>query len=60
MYSKEIKEKVLYLLSQGETVKRVQEILSKENEITISMPTIYSWKKKAIGVSKEEQSKVIR
>ena len=58
MYSKEIKEKVLYLLSQGETVKRVQEILSKENEITISMPTIYSWKKKAIGVSKEEQSKV--
>ena len=50
--------KVLYLLSQGETVKRVQEILSKENEITISMPTIYSWKKKAIGVSKEEQSKV--
>ena len=58
MYSKEIKEKVLYLLSQGETVKRVQEILAKENEITISMPTIYSWKKKAIGVSKEEQSKV--
>ena len=58
MYSKEIKEKVLYLLSQGETVKRVQEILSKEDEVTISMPTIYSWKKKAIGVSKEEQSKV--
>lgn len=58
MYSKEIKEKVLYLLSQGETVKRVQEILTKEDEVTISMPTIYSWKKKAIGVSKEEQSKV--
>ena len=58
MYSKEIKEKVLNLLSQGETAKRVQEILSKEEEVTISMPTIYSWKKKAIGVSKEEQSKV--
>lgn len=54
MYSKEIKEKVLNLLSQGETAKRVQEILSKEDEVTISMPTIYSWKKKAIGVSKEE------
>lgn len=58
MYSSEIKEKVLNLLSQGETAKRVQEILSKEDEVTISMPTIYSWKKKAIGVSKEEQSKV--
>ena len=54
MYSSEIKEKVLNLLSQGETAKRVQEILSKEDEVTISMPTIYSWKKKAIGVSKEE------
>lgn len=54
MYSKEIKEKVLNLLSQGETAKRVQEILTKEDEVTISMPTIYSWKKKAIGVSKEE------
>ena len=54
MYSKEIKEKVLNLLSQGETAKRVQEILAKEDEVTISMPTIYSWKKKAIGVSKEE------
>ena len=58
MYSKEIKEKVLNLLSQGETAKRVQEILAKEDEVTISMPTIYSWKKKAIGVSREEQSKV--
>ena len=54
MYSKEIKEKVLNLLSQGETAKRVQEILTKEDEVTISMPTIYSWKKEAIGVSKEE------
>ena len=58
MYSKEIKEKVLNLLSQGETAKRVQEILAKEDEVTISIPTIYSWKKKAISVSREEQSKV--
>lgn len=55
MYSKEIKEKALNLLSQGETAKRVQEILSEENEVTVSIPTIYSWKKKNKDVSRKEQ-----
>lgn len=57
MYSKEIKEKAINLIKQGESAKKVQEILSKEDEVTISIPTIYSWKKKAREVSKEEKSR---
>lgn len=56
MYSKEIKEKALELLSQGKNAKSVQSILNEEDEVTISIPTIYSWKKKAREVSKEEKS----
>lgn len=56
MYSKEIKEKALKLLSQGKNAKSVQSILAEENEVTISIPTIYSWKKKARDVSNEEKS----
>ena len=56
MYSKEIKEKALELLSQGKNAKSVQSILAEENEVTISIPTIYSWKKKARDVSNEEKS----
>ena len=58
MYSKEIKEKVLNLLSQGKTAKKVQEILSEEDKVTISVPTIYSWKNKSKDISKEEPKSV--
>ena len=56
MYSKEIKEKALELLSQGKNAKSVQSILAEEYELTISIPTIYSWKKKARDVSEEDKS----
>jgi len=56
MYSKEIKEKALDLLSQGKNAKSVQSVLAEEYELTISIPTIYSWKKKARDVSEEDKS----